>query len=414
MNKKTIEKLNNHYYKTLDKEKNRRKLNNFLYFFVWKIAYRISALKGVDDKLILFVANAEYTMPNDFRLLYEYCKNKGYKCLCLYKFKGGKQTIYGNELSKIKSDIVFQKYYARAKVTFLDEYYLPAYANKPRKGSRLVQLWHGCGAFKKFSYSVKDTEWGLQSDLFEKYKVHKSYTDITVSSPYIIPQWTEAFNADEGVIKPYGTPRTDIFFDESFVNGCRDELSEKYPVLKDKKVILWAPTLRGNDVQSSYTEKAIDFLKLKKELGTDYVLLIKLHPRIADAMQFTDEEKEELKDFVVDISKDISINTALSSADICITDYSSLVFEYSLLDRPMIFYAYDLDDYKDGRNFYYEYEDFVPGPIVKTNDELIEAIKEADNNFNGETVRQFKEKFMSCCDGHSTERIFNKIIKGEN
>ena len=408
LKKKLIEKLNKHYYNHLAKEKSRKRLNDFLFFFLWRLAFGLSALRGVDEKLILFAANAEYTMPNDFRLLYEFCREKGFKCLCLYKFKGGSECIYKNELSKIKSDLVFQKYFARAKVTFLDEYYLPAYANKPRKGSRLVQLWHGCGAFKKFSYSVKDSDWGLQSELFERYHVHQTYTDIVTSGEFFIPAWKEAFNVKDEVFKPLGVPRTDIFFDPGFVSSQRKELEDRFPALSGKKLLLWAPTLRGNDVQSSYAERAIDFLALKRALGNEYALLVRLHPRVADALEFTDEEKEELDGFVFDVSKEFSVNACLCAADICITDYSSLIFEYSLLDRPMIFYAYDLEEYNSGRSFYYEYESFVPGRIAKTTEELIKAIELAEKDTP--RLDEFREKFMSCCDGKSTERVFNELV----
>ncbi len=385
-------------------------LNNFLYFFVWKFIYRLYALKRVDEKLILFAAPYDGKLPKDFGSLYEMAKDKGYKCVCLFKFKGGSSVFYKNELSKIKADIKFQKYFARAKVTFLNEYYLPAYANKPRKGSRLVQLWHGCGAFKRFSYSVKDSSWGLESELFEKYKVHKTYTDIIASSKYIIPIYNEAFDAENGVVKALGVARTDVYFDEDFVKLQKNILTENYPQIKGKRLILWAPTLRGNNVQSSYAEKAIDFVKLKNSINKDTVLLVKLHPRIADKLSFDEEEKKELDGFVIDISKDISIDTALCSADVVITDYSSLIFEYALLKRPMIFYAYDLEAYEKQRSFYFDYKSFVPGKIAKTTDELAELVNNIEN-YDYSVLDSFLEKFMSACDGKSTKRIFEFIVE---
>ncbi|MGN0468752.1 MAG: CDP-glycerol glycerophosphotransferase family protein [Acutalibacteraceae bacterium] len=409
MNSKTIYRLNKLYDKTLAKPKWRKRLNNFLYGFLWKLAFKISCLKKTDEKLVLFVANCDYKMPKDFQSLYDYAKKCGYKCQCLYKFKGGSPIIFKNELSKIKSDLVFQKYYARAKITFLDEYYLPAYANKPRKGTRLVQLWHGCGAFKRFSYSIKDSSWGLESELFEKYHVHKTYTDIIASSEDIVPVYNEAFDAADGIVKALGVPRTDVYFDGKFVSEQRENLVKKYPLLSGKKIVLWAPTLRGNNVESSYTQKAIDFLKLKNNLGEDYVLLIKLHPRISDSLSFSDEEKAQLSSFVIDISKDVDIDTALCASDIVITDYSSLIFEYALLNRPMIFYAYDLEEYEDQRSFYYDYQSFVPGKIVKNTDELSEAVITAEKDFDEDKIDRFKEKFMSACDGKSTQRVFDFV-----
>lgn len=409
-----VEKLNNLYRRTLEKPSHRKRLNNFLYFFLWKLTFKLSCLRKPDEKTVLFVSNCDKELSKDFASLYDLAKQRGYKCRVLTKFKGGSRVIFRNELSKIKTDLAFQREFARAKVTFLDEYYLAAYANKPRKGCRLVQLWHGCGAFKRFSYSVKDSPWGLESELFEKYRVHKSYTDIIASSEYIIPVYNEAFNADEGVVKALGTPRTDVYFDREFISRQKKLLLERFPALEGKKIVLWAPTLRGNNVQSSFTQKAIDFLSLKKELGDGYALLVKLHPRVSSALSFSDEEKKELSGFLFDISKGTDIATALCASDIVITDYSSLIFEYSILSRPMIFYAYDLEDYEAQRSFYYSYESFVPGKIVKESRELASAIKSAESDFSKEKLEEFRQKFMSACDGSSTQRVFDFVTKNES
>ena len=411
LKEKLIKKLNDLYYKTLAKEKHRNALNNFLFFFLWKLAFFVSSLKGTDKKLILFVANNDYEMPKEYKALYDTAKKNGYKCICLYRFKGGSRVIFKNELSKIKSDLVFQKYYARAKTVFLYDYYLPAYANKPKKGTRLVQLWHGCGAFKKWGYSTKDSSWGMNGKLLQKYHVHKNYTDVVTSSSYIIPKYAEAFGISEEIISPVGVPRTDVYFDEEFVNGQHQVLLGKYPELAGKKLILWAPTFRGNSFSTSYNEKAIDFLKFKDALGENTALLIKLHPHVAEKLSFTEEEKAALSGFVFDISQTVLIDTALCACDMVIADYSSLIFEYALLSRPMIFFAYDLEEYTKERSFYYDYESFVPGKIVKNTDELIEAIKAAKMNYDKEKLSVFKEKFMSACDGNSTQRIFEKFIK---
>lgn len=411
MKEKLIIKLNDLYYKTLHKEKWRKRLNDFLYFFLWPLAFFASALKGKDEKLILFVANNHYEMPKEYKALYDKAKQEGYKCICLYKFKGGSKVIFKNELSKIKSDLVFQKYYARAKTTFLYDYYLPAYANNVKKGSRLVQLWHGCGAFKKFGYALNNSSFGLSDNLLKKYKVHRNYTDIVASSEYIIPKYAEAFGVDEKTVKPVGVPRTDVYFDEEFVNGQKMVLLSKYPELADKKIILYAPTFRGNSFRESYNDKALDFIRLKEEFGKDYALLLKLHPHIAQSMVFTEEEQKALSDFVYDVSKSVLIDTALCCADILIADYSSLIFEYALLKRPMVFYAYDLEEYDSDRSFFYPYEELVPGKIAKDTEGLIKALKEAETDTDEKVLSEFTQRFMSACDGKCTERVFERFIK---
>ena len=93
------------------------------------------------------------------------------------------------------------------------------------------------------------------------------------------------------------------------------------------------------------------------------------------------------------------------ASDMMLTDYSSAVFEYSLMEKPMVFFAYDLDVYDDFRGFYYPYEEMTPGPVVRTTEEVAEAILAAAGAFDPSAVKQFKDTYMCACDGHSTERI---------
>lgn len=386
--------------------------NDFLFFVVWRLVFFFHSLFPVDKKLVVFVASCDKTMPKEYRLLYEKAEANGYKCVCLYDRRTKNAGYIRRQYEKMKYGAEFQRYYARAKTTFLYEYYLPAFSHKPRKGSRLVQLWHGCGAFKKFSYSTRDSKWGLESKLFDRYKVHKSYTDIVASGGFIVPEYTEAFNAGDGIIKVLGVPRTDVYFDSDFVKAQKDILLKTYPRLSGKRLVLWAPTFRGNNMRSSYNDKAIDFVKLAASLDSDTVFLIKLHPFASSVLTFSEEEKEAIGEKILNISDTVSTETALCCADVVITDYSSLIFEYALLSRPMIFYAYDLDEYEKERGFYYDYRSFVPGKIAKNTDELIDCIKNAEKDFDKKAVEAFKNKFMSACDGHSTERIFQQLIAG--
>ena len=122
----------------------------------------------------------------------------------------------------------------------------------------------------------------------------------------------------------------------------------------------------------------------------------------------TDEDKEKYGDFVFDGSTTVKIETALCAADILIADYSSLIFEYSLLNKPMLFYAYDLEEYEHDRSFYFDYKSFVPGKIVINNDEIILAIQK--NDFRKDRIPAFREKFMGAYDGRSTARIAKYAI----
>ena len=411
MKEKAKEKLNKHYYKYLYKEKYRNLLNDFLYFVVYKLVYRFYALQKVNKNLVLFVANKDTELPSDFKSLHKQAKKLGYKTLCIYKPASNSEILYVNELKKIRNDLMFTKYYATAKYTFVYDYYLPSFANKPRKAARLIQVWHGCGAFKKWGYSVKDSTWGLNSKFYNKYKIYKTYTDIFTSSAEIIPFYAEAFNSDFSKIKALGVARTDVFFNSDFVEQKRKEVYEKFKIDNHKKIIMWAPTFRGDSLNNSHNEITIDLEKLFCNLKDDYVLLIKLHPHLVKGFNARTFAPEYMKDFAIKPHPSYPIENLLCAADIVISDYSSLIFEYSLLERPMIFYPYDLEEYKKSRSFYYEYTDFVPGKIVHSSEEIIQEIRNIEEGFDKQRVTDFKNRFMSSCDGKSTERIFNEIIK---
>lgn len=410
MKEKIKKMLNNHYYKYLHKEKYRNMLNNFLYFFLWRFIYRLCSLRKVDSKLILFVSNRDDKLPAEFKGIYDYAKSKGYRVLCLCMPKLQSTVFYINEFRKIRYDLIFTMHYARAKCTFVSDYYLPAFANEPRKDSKLVQVWHGCGAFKKWGYSTRNSSWGLKSDFFEKYNVHKTYTDIITSSENVNEIYAEAFGADISKVKALGVSRTDVFFNEAFIKEKTDEVRKAYGIDENKKIILWAPTYRGDSLQKSHNEITFDLEKLYKEFKDDYVLLIKLHPHLVKGFNANTFAPDYMKSFAIKPNPSYPIENLLCASDIVISDYSSLIFEYSLLERPMIFYAYDLDEYESDRAFYYDYRSFVPGGIVTDTEGIISAIKKAENDFDKEKINHFKNKFMSACDGHSSARIFDEIM----
>lgn len=368
-----------------------------LFFFIWPVAFNIFSKKPIDEKLMLFAYNKNYSsMPDNMVGIYEFLKSKGYDCRIM--------NSPSNPIKRFISGIAFQKYYARCKCVFLTDNFDPVYAHQPRKGTKVIQLWHACGAFKKWGFSTLDLAWGGSRRDMLRFPMHNTYTDVFVSAEGVIPCYAEAFRCSERRIKAFGTPRTDIYFDKEFVNSQRAELLKKFPQIGDRKIILYAPTFRGNSPDTAYNENPLDYGKLKEAFGDEYVLVLKLHPFTAKKYSLTEEETEKYgDDFVFDGSNFIKIETALCAADILIADYSSLIFEYSLLEKPMLFYAYDLDEYDRDRSFYFDYKSFIPGKLVLNNDEIIEAIKEG--NFKMDRIPAFREKFMGACDGECTKRI---------
>ncbi len=266
--------------------------------------------------------------------------------------------------------------------------------------TRLIQLWHACGAFKTFGYSrLGKLEGPSQTD-----RNHRFYTHAIVSSTEIAKFYSEGFGIPMKNVYPTGIPRTDIFFNEHYKNRIRTSFFTFYPKLEGKKIILFAPTFRGMDKESAYYDMSkFDPVTLLNTLGDDYVLLIKHHPYISEAVNIP----EGYKDRIIDLTCLSEINDLLFVTDILITDYSSVIFEASLLNIPMLFYVYDLKEYILDRDFYYDFIDFIPGNMAFTQNELINQILTQDYDTDKEEA--FRNRFFDQFDGNSSQRVADMI-----
>ena len=177
----------------------------------------------------------------------------------------------------------------------------------------------------------------------------------------------------------------------------------------DKKVILYAPTWRDNQHTSGqgYTYKTeVDFDKLREELGDDYVILFRAHYLVANSFDF-----DRYRGFVEDVSSYSDINELYIAADILITDYSSVFFDYANLRKPVIFYMYDLEEYaNDIRGFYISLDE-LPGPVVRDEEALIKEVRACDEWKPDEKYEQFCKKYNPKDDGHASERTLARIIQ---
>ena len=386
------------------KRKRFRKLKKFLMFKIaCPIVFHWNRLRPVNGNKLVFVSDRTECFRDNLAALHDALQGQGFEIVDYLKEnpkEGGRK--------KRRFLLDFMADYATAGCVLLEDYFLPAYVCKPRKKTRLVQVWHACGAFKKWGWSTVGTSWGVSEKEAKRYSIHRTYTDATVSSADVAEKYLDAYHCRPEAIKPYGVPRTDVFFQPEFHQQARDKFYSLYPMFKGKKVVLYAPTYRGNSIVGSYNEETMNFALLKEKLGEEYGIALKLHPLVRHGM-YVDEEA--YGGFVADVSEEMRIDEMLCVADICISDYSSLIFEFALMDRPMIFYAYDLEGYVDSRDFYYDYETMVPGPIVRNSAELAGAVLRAEEEYDPERMARFREKFMSACDGHSTERIIEKWMK---
>ena len=294
---------------------------------------------------------------------------------------------------------------ADAKAVFLSESSGLISCLPIREGTTVIQLWHACGAFKKFGYSLKDKRYGSSTEELDRFPMHRNFDYVTVSSPEVIWAYAEAFHMEDRKEKivPVGIARTDRFFKEEQIHSARGKLQAAAPKLfemEGRKTILYAPTFRGNQKEARAPED-LDLELLNRLLGSRYNLVIKQHPFV----KMRRPVPEALSGFACDVTDTMQIEDLLMACDVCISDYSSVVFEYALLERPILFFAGDLEEYEDWRGFYYPYEEMTPGPVLRTSAEVARELIELEKGFDASRIRTFKERFMSGCDGHATERI---------
>lgn len=297
--------------------------------------------------------------------------------------------------------IFFIYHLATSKRILVDNYYAFLSVTKFKPGTMCIQMWHAAGAIKKFGLRDISIEKRNPSALKRFKNVYEKFTHVACGSQQMANIFCQSFGIKTEQILFTGVPRTDIFFNEKLKLEVKRNLFIEYPYLKCKKVILYAPTFRKEANES--IDKRIDINKLYDSFKDDYVFIFKDHPT------FNKNFINPFPDFFIDLSTHNNINHLLLIADILITDYSSIPFEFSFLEKPMIFYSYDLDEYIKERGIWGEYKDIVPGSIAQNTDELIKLIK--INNFDIKLVTEFKNKWNEYSNGNSSNNLVNYMFK---
>lgn len=366
--------------------------------------YQISAIRPLDERKVLFVEVTSAALSNNFFLLLKSIKNNYHLPVRVHFLRTGfcNKWLYLWKCLRLVSDA------ATAKYVFISDASNIFGCIPIRRGSIFTQIWHGCGAFKRFGLSASECSFGDDREDLLRYPNYTYNTYMTVSSPSVIWAYSEATGLPPDRIAATGISRTDVFFDKNFHGKAFKNLRQVMPKADGKKVILYAPTFRGYTSHAQAPDR-LSISLMFKQLSSTHVLLIKHHPLVRQRPEIP----EKYSGFARDVSDEMDIEELLCVADICITDYSSLIFEYSLLERPMLFFSYDLEEYYDWRGFFYDYREMVPGPILETTDDLTGAILHIDEGFDRERVRRFKEYFMSSCDGNATERILDMVFSGK-
>ena len=349
---------------------------------------------SVKPNKLTFISLRRDDLSGNFAFVYDKIKNDDNLDI---HFILNDHTIAEMSFREIRA---FTKACATSKVVILDEFTPQIHYISLRKETKLIQLWHACGAFKTFGFTRLSKPKGSPQPTHN----HRSYDYVTVSSTFCKKCHSEGFGIATKNVVATGIPRTDVFFDEAYKAEARRRFYEAHPNFVGKKIILFAPTFRGMVKETAfYPTEMFDINEVCSAIPDDYAIIIKHHPFVNDVQPIP----EQYADRVIDLSTDNELNDLLFVTDVIITDYSSLVFEASLIDIPMIFYVFDLEKYINERDFYFDFKLYAPGKIVYSTDQLVEAIRKED--YCTERIKPFADMFFDNRDGKATERVVKLI-----
>ncbi|MBP9987944.1 MAG: CDP-glycerol glycerophosphotransferase family protein, partial [Ruminococcus sp.] len=315
-----------------------------------------------------------------------------------YDARFNKKAIF-KSIKKLFSFYTVQIYHlATAKFIFLNDNFMPLGLLKFKKEAIITQLWHAEGIFKKFGFDVEQPQ-----EIRELEKKSSEVLDYVIcSSEDVVPYYADAFGVDESIVLPLGAARTDRLLNNKNTERLRMSFDRKYPECKGKKLVLYAPTFRDNPEDDGNLIEKFDIKAFNERFGEKYKLLIRLHPQVHTSYTSFDG--------AVDVCDYQNVSELVEVCDVLITDYSSICMDFALLDKPIYFYAFDLEKYNNQRSFYVDYETYVPGPVAKDFQTLLNLINSEIHKTYFPRNENFKKFNFGKPDGQAAKRIVETIV----
>lgn len=383
------------------------KSNKFLlliYHYTFSILLNFLGLFiKTDDKLVLFVVYGGQRYDDSPKFIYEYLKNQYYDLKFKWAFIDP-ENINGivPDEEKIKID-TFQYYLTALKAGYwvTNSSVSRSLAFKKKK-TKNIFFTHGMTGIKKIGLDIHEQQNSFNSGFTENF----DYIFIEGSKETEI--LTRAWNKPVDNFIAMGLPRNDELL--SYSEEYRQKLRKELGIPVGKKAILYAPTfreyLKDSDL-AAYLKPPIDFDYWYEQLKDDYVLIITAHYEVAKLMNIP-----KIDGFIINAFKYPNINDLMIASDLLVSDYSSIIFDYSLMEKPIFSFDYDYDEYSERRGLYPGYSLLFYNGIIKKQEQLLEFIVKGDYELNREYVKtKIKEEYFAAY-GNTTEKIV-KFIFGE-
>jgi teichoic acid glycerol-phosphate primase len=383
-----------------------RELTIHIYLFVYRLIFTCCKVFPLRNKVVLIdTIGQQCTFIID-----EMMQARPGLPLVLLK-RGGRNGQYRNSAGEwvdgptvipfeSKNPIYFFRcvyHIATSRFILIDNYHAFLSVIRFKPGVECIQLWHAVGGFKRTGLKDHNTDDRSDSAKRRFTEVYRQFSKLPVGSDALAKIHVDAFGLPEDRMLPIGVPRTDLFFDTGKQQKVMARLRAENPALRDKKVLLYAPTYREGEIEQFRLHLDLD--AMQREFGKDHILLLRLHPAIRQHEDF----EGMYPGFVYDYSSYPGINELLLVTDCLITDYSSVICDYALLRRPMVFYLYDLDDYLNERGLWEGYESMMPGPVVYTMPELVRVLKTGDIDLD--KVAAFADIWHTYSTGQSSRNL---------
>lgn len=288
-------------------------------------------------------------------------------------------------------------YLCTSRLFIVDNAYFPIHVAPHRPETTVVQVWHAAGALKRFGLDGTAVEQEA-----ERAFLHRHYDVVVVAGEPSRAAYASALRTPIDRVLPLGTPRTDFFFDPAAMSAARERLLERHPQLRGRKVVLYAPTFRGRG-EARRAASGFDAVRLRSLLPDDHALVLKTHPNLDRAATPTHGY-----DVVIDPADEV--NEVFTVADVLVTDYSSSIFEWALLRRPLVLLVPDLDAYAADPGLYLDYRTEMIGTQVADTDSVADAI--LSDAFDLAANDAFVARYLDACDGMASRRFVETFLEG--
>ncbi|MHA6250851.1 bifunctional glycosyltransferase/CDP-glycerol:glycerophosphate glycerophosphotransferase [Oceanobacillus sp. CAU 1775] len=402
-NVKKYKKINNRHQFLRDIRdglKTRRKFYIFLY-------RRVFMKLKMKENVVFFESFLAKSYSDNPKHIYEYMLNNNMNYKFVWSMREKKDDMPGKPIQVERFSLKYFYYLATAKY-WVSNSRMPKYLDK-RPGNVYLQTWHGT-PLKTLVFDINDIHSADPNYKPNFYEQSRRWDYLNSPNQYSSDIFRSAFKYEKEMLE-FGYPRNDILYNK---NNAEDimKLKKNIRVPLDKKIILYAPTWRDDEFFSRGNYKFtlhLDLKKMQKEFGDEYILLLRSHYHIANQIDVS-----KYKGFVYDLSKYDDIAELYLISDMLITDYSSVFFDYAHLRRPILFYTYDLEKYRDQlRGMYLDMEEEVPGPLLMTTDEVVETIKDVDNVIKEYEAKYetFYNKFCLWDDGQASKKTVERVFE---